>query len=123
MISKIEPELSNNSFYKICEKILEEFDLTEYQRIFDLFRFIRNSLHNNGIITDPHAYSILYDGKIYRLEQNKSIQVNWWMLSKLSLDMQDCLNKIVSSQRICQLKEILDPSYFANEISYETYDV
>ncbi len=62
----------------------------------------------------------MYNGKIYKLEQNKQIKVDWFMLSKMSWDMQECLKKIVNSPKICNLK-ITDPSFFADEITYATY--
>jgi len=123
LIKKLFPEFKERKFYLICEKILEEFDLKNYQRIFDLYRFIRNSLHENGIISDSHVYPIMYNGEWYRFEKGKSIMVNWLFLCEISMDLEECLNKIIHSKKITDIDSIEDPSSFdANEVTYSYYE-
>lgn len=95
----------------IIEKILKEFGLQkDYQYKFDLYRIIRNSLHNNGIVTDPYAYPILYRGVWYNHKKGEPIKVNWLMLCQLTAELDDCLNKIIHSEKAKNLDPIKDPS-------------
>ena len=121
LLKKIIPTSDKIQAYKIIETILKEFALKNDQRIFDFYRFIRNSLHNNGIITDKHTYPIMYNGIIYELKPETFMVVDWVLISELSWDMQECLDKIIHSEKIVQLSEILDPS-FPGELGYSIYD-
>ena len=100
---------------------MTKFDLKTYQRVFDLHRFIRNSLHNNGIVTDKHVYPMMYRGKIYPLQLNMQFQVDWILLSSLSLDMHDCVGKVMNSEIVSEIPEIIDPSFEKNQNNYEMY--
>ena len=80
-------------------------------------------MRTDGIVTDENTYRILYKVNWYNLEQNKPIIVDWGMLSNLSLDMQKCMDKIIRSQKMYPLSEILDPSIPPNECGYEMHDV
>ena len=111
LIKQIFPQYSGNKIHKILEKILDYFDLKDYEHKFNLYRFIRNSLHNNGIVTDPHAYPILYNGLWYNTEKGKPIQVNWLMLCQLTAELDQCLNKIIHSEKVSSLDVIKDPSF------------
>lgn len=102
--------------------MLQEFNLKDDQRIFDFYQFIRNSLHNNGIIADKHTYPIMYNEIIYELKLETFMIVNWVLISELSWDMQECLNKIIHSEKIIQLSEISDSS-FLGELDYSIYDL
>ena len=102
-------------------KQCSEFALKNDQGIFDFHRFIRNSLHNNEIITDEHTYPIIYNGIIYDLKPETFMVVDWVLISELSWDMQECLDKIIHSENIIQLSEILDPT-FPRELDYSIYD-
>jgi len=106
------PKSKENQIYKIIEIMLENFDLKYYQRIFDLYRFLRNSLHNNGIITDKHTYPILYNGIWYNFELGKPVQINWLMLCQVTSELEDCLNKIIHNEKIMKIEHIQDSSYF-----------
>lgn len=101
--------------------MLQEFGLKNDQHIFDFYRFIRNSLHNNGIITDKYTYPILYNGIIYELKPETFMVVNWVLISELFLDTQECLDKTIHSEKIYPLSEILDPS-FSGKLGYSMYD-
>jgi len=113
------PTSTENQIYKIVEIILERLDLKYYQRIFDLYRFLRNSLHNNGIITDSHAYPILYNGVWYNFQIGKTVQVDWLMLCEVTSELEDCLNKIIHHDDIVKIEYIKDESYF--DVSVSTY--
>lgn len=123
LIKKINSNSNKNQIYEIIETVLIKFNLKNYQRIFDLFRFIRNANHNNGRITDKYTYPILYNGVHYELKQNTLLIVDWVMLCNLSWDMQECMRKIIHSDKIPQLGDILDPSFPTEDIGYQAYDV
>lgn len=106
------PKSKEKQIYKIIETMLEYLDLKYYQRIFDLHRFLRNSLHNNGIITDKYAYPILYNGVWYNFQLGKTIQVDWLMLCQTTSELDDCLNKIIHNEKIIKNNYIKDESYF-----------
>ena len=111
LIKKLIPTNKENSFHSICEKILKKLSLQNYQHKFDMYRFIRNSLHNNGIVTEKDARPILYNGVWYKFEQGKRIQVNWRMLCKLSAELEECLSKIIYSKKVSIFEFIKDPSH------------
>jgi len=118
------PESNEKQIYKIIETILGYLDLKYYQRIFDLHRFLRNSLHNNGMITDKHAYPILYNGQWYNFQLGKTVQVNWWMLCQSTSELEDCLNKIIHNEKILKINYIKDESYFVTgftDLHFELY--
>lgn len=109
---KLFPTYKDSSFYLLCEKLLKELKLKKYQHKFDLYRFIRNSLHNNGIVNDKHAYPILYNGTWYNFELGSKVRVTWFFLCQLSADLEECLNKIVHSEKIKRIDYLKDPSSF-----------
>jgi len=110
VIKKLIPTYKENSFHSICEKILKELNLKNYQDKFDMYRFIRNSLHNNGIVTEKDAYPIRYNGFLYKFEREKKIEVNWLMLCQLSAELEECLSKIIHSEKVSIFEFIKDPS-------------
>ena len=111
IINVLFPGYTKNKIFEICEDLLEELKLKQYQSKFDLYRFTRNSLHNNGVVTDKHAYSILYNGVWYDFTYGKKINVDWLMLCQLSAELEECLNKIIYSTRISKPDFIKDSSY------------
>ena len=112
LFKELFPSSIENQIYKIIEVLLEHLDLKVYQDKFDLYRFLRNSLHNNGIVTDKFAYPIKYNGVTYDFQLGKSVQVNWLMLCQVTSELEDCLNKIIHSKEVMKIKYIKDESYF-----------
>lgn len=112
LMKKINPKLAEKELYLICEYTLKRYNLKLYQLNFDFYRIIRNSLHNNGIITDKFAKPIMFDGIIYQIEKGKPIKVNWLMLCKLTSELDICLDKIIRSDEVSKLDDLKDLSYF-----------
>ena len=125
LLKHIESSSRLRNFYDICNYILEYFELEEYQKQFELFRLLRNSMHNNGVITDRHAHPIEYDGVTYDFQFGRQIRnVNWFMLCKVASELHDCLNKICRNNEISQVSFIEDPSYFdVSETSYVSFEL
>jgi len=112
LIKQTNPELEYEKFWKICEEILKKYELTLYQQNFDFYRFIRNSIHNNGIVTDKNAYSIMFGGAIYEIKMGRPIKVNWPMLCQLTLELDTCLEKIIRVEEVSSLDVTPDPSFY-----------
>ena len=126
LLKQINPESRLVNFYDICKYVLEYFELKEeYEKQFDIFRLLRNSMHNNGVITDRHAHPIEYDGVTYDFQLGRQIKnANWFMLNKVASELHDCLNKICRNEEISQILFIEDPSYFdVSETSYVSFEL
>jgi hypothetical protein len=73
---------------------------------------IRNSLHNNGVYNDKGEKTICYNNKSYSFKTGEHIVVNWFLLTNLSLDIEECLFKIIHEKEVSNHKVIRDPSYW-----------
>lgn len=102
----------DSRFKSICTFLLTELKLHNYQHIFEMIRLLRNSLHNNGIITEDCHVPIVYRGKMFRFEKGKQMTVNWQLLTKLFIDVGECLFKITQSPKMEKISHLEDPSYF-----------
>ena len=102
----------DDRFKPMCTFLLTELNLKNYNHIFEIIRLLRNSLHNNGIITEDYRVPIVYRGKVFNFEKGKQMIVNWELLTKLFIDVEECLFKITQSPKLEKISYLKDPSYF-----------
>jgi len=101
----------NDYFSTIYKSLLKKFNLN-YIHIFDIFRLIRNSLHNNGVYNDKENQRFYYNDEFYELKKGVRIKVSWFLLSNLSRDIEECVFKIINTKKISNFDIIEDPSYY-----------
>ena len=100
-LKKIDPFSCNNStaeFKSIYEVLLKKLDLKQYIPLLDLFRCIRNTIHNNGVFIPPSNKDecIKYKGKKYDFYVGKPQEHSSWndllfILDETILMMEDVL--------------------------------
>lgn len=95
----------------IYKKILEDFDLKNYNCVFDMYRLIRNSMHDNGIYNNKEQ-KFYYNNEIYHFKPNEFILINWLLLCNLSIDLESCIFKIIKTKKVSSFDLIKDPSSY-----------
>ncbi len=122
ILRAINPEAcgkGTSSFKSIYECLIRaELNLDESQdwiNLLDLFRIIRNSLHNNGVYFHATAnnVNVLYRGRVYEFSHGKCLDFVYWDL-KLSLldDVLSLIETILQHPKIQNLSYIKDPFAF-----------
>jgi len=105
---------------EICRCLLEEkleWDHITFDcRIFNFFRLIRNSLHNNGVHIARHQkekmVSVEYKGKAYLFEDGKRIDfVTWDLLLDIADDMRILLFHLSNNKTIRSIPGLLSDKF------------
>jgi len=113
----IDPKACNEgraSFNSIFEYLLKKTGLEKYKPLLDLFREIRNTVHNNGIYLPERNgnKTIKWKDKTCNFEVGKPINfVTLPFLIEISKDLREMIEKIVESEPVASLKPLDDPTF------------
>ena len=111
----IDPTACSNgtdNFKNIYSTLLKRLNLQQYEPLIDLWRLVRNSVHNNGIYYPRNLKdeTIYYNGTTYKFEVGSPIDfVNWQLCLDLTKDMEKMIVEVVYSKKISSLNNVIDP--------------
>ncbi len=111
----IDPNVCNNSrgeYKKIYDNLLNRLNLQEFVPLLDLFRNIRNTIHNNGIFLPPNNEDVVveYKGKKYHFKVGQ-VQMNtsWSDILFLVTETIEMIRCILINPIIKNLPDMNDP--------------
>ena len=94
--------------------LLNKLDLQKYETLLELFRLVRNTMHNNGIFTPKNGkdVTINYKERDFEFKAGEQIFfVTFDFLILLSYDLRDMLVDIVKSPKMSAFEHIEDPTF------------
>lgn len=111
-VRKIDPQACSNGiaeFKSIYEWLLKRANLKKYFPLLDLWRNIRNTLHNNGLFlpTSGKDADVIFEGNIYKFRVGKPNDfVNTEFIVNLLPNMRDMLLELLQSNELTRYREI-----------------
>ena len=117
IVRGIDPKACNEgraSFSSVYDYLLKKTGLEKYKPLLDLFREIRNTVHNNGIYLPERNgnKTIEWKGETYNFEVGKQISfVTLPFLIEISKDLREMIEKIVETEPVVSLKPLDDPTF------------
>ena len=118
IVKSLSPEACNKGtaeFKSIYSHILAELNLQTFEPLFDIFRSLRNSIHNNGTCYNKNGANnnYLYNGINFNFDHGKIITVDTWGFIdfwEFSLyifgEINKALNEIFDSNEVSKLPQI-----------------
>lgn len=114
-LRNIDPEVHKNSrgeFKKIYDTLFEKIGFQKYIPLLDLFRHIRNTIHNNGIFmpTDYENKQVKYKGKVYNFQDGKvQLNTSWADILFLVDETIGMMKELLDNPEISRKPDMIDP--------------
>lgn len=103
-----------SEFQSVYTYLLKEINLRKYIGLLDIWRNIRNCMHNNGLFypKNEQDQEIEYNGKKYKflVGKNPGFADIFFMVESLKHDLMPMMKEVVFSDKIYSLSEIKDLS-------------
>lgn len=116
-VKKLDPTACSNGtseVQSIYNWLLKQLGLQKYETLLELFRLIRNCMHNNGIFTPKNGQDvpITYKEQDFKFKKGEQILfVTFDFLILLSYDLREMLEDIIKSPKLSAFDYIEDPTF------------
>ncbi|PVX44614.1 hypothetical protein C8C85_0359 [Flavobacterium sp. 103] len=114
-VKSLDPNACNNGtaeFKSIYSWLLKRVNLQNHENLLDLFRLIRNTIHNNGVYFHKSGISesITYKAKVYNFNIGQPVDfVTWDFIFEVMEEVEELIVNVIKTQEISSVIEIIDP--------------
>lgn len=123
---------SRGDFKKIYDTLFERIGLQKYVPLLDLFRHVRNTIHNNGIFmpADGKNQEIKYKGRVYNFYDGKvQLNTSWSDILFILDETIGMMKELLDNSEIDEKTDMIDPfssqvwPLYDKEMKDRNYDV
>ncbi len=117
IVKSIDPTKCSNGtaeFKSIYSFLFTKINLQKWEPLLDLFRCVRNTIHNNGVYfhRSGNSETITYKGVNYSFVIGLPVDfVNWEFLVSMMKDINDMLCEVVTHSDVAKIPSIIDPFF------------
>lgn len=116
-VKTLDPTSCDNGaaeFQSIYDHLLKILSMNQYKSLLDIFRLVRNTIHNNGVYIHKtkHSDSVTYNKRSYTFVQNVAPDYGdayELMIRNIIPNVIQMLNDIINSTQIASLTFVEDP--------------
>lgn len=107
---------STAAFQNIYQALFKRLDgdFSRWEPLLDLFRMVRNTVHNNGIYIDKQGkdQSVDWDGVTYNFEHENPVNfVSWELLIAIADSVRGLIRAVVEDHKLTAISvDIVDPA-------------
>ena len=104
---------ATKEFKGVYDCLFKKLDLKEWAPLLDLYRELRNTIHNNGVYLAPSGSDkdVPYKGRTFTFEWGKLVNfVTWELILEVICYCHLMLEQIVEKEALLNITSIPDPS-------------